>query len=79
MGLPNLSRETKFSGVNRYRKILIFPVQLTMSTIGKLTRLIFTFAICDDHTYMHTLEYIRFHHRQERNLAYVQRARQKTY
>ena len=27
----------------------VFPVQLTMSTIGNLTRLILTLAICDDH------------------------------
>ena len=36
----------------------MFPVQLTTSSIGNLTRLIHTFAICDDdHTYIHT--YIR--------------------
>ena len=35
------------------RGILLFPVQLTTSRIGDLTRLIQT-AICDDHTYIHT-------------------------
>ena len=29
-------------------------VQLTTSSIGNLTRLILTLAICDDHTYIHT-------------------------
>ena len=29
MGLPNPSRETKFSGANGDREIYIFPVQLT--------------------------------------------------
>ena len=33
---------------------IIFPVQLTTSRIGNLTRLIHTLAICDDHTYIHT-------------------------
>ena len=47
-GLPDPSRETKFSGTNRNREIFIFPVQLTTSRIGNLTRLI-TLAICDDH------------------------------
>ena len=50
MGLPNPSRETKFSGANGDREIFIFPVQLTTSRIGNLTRL----AICDGHTYKHT-------------------------
>ena len=35
------------------REIFIFPVQLTTSRIGNLTRLILTLAICDDHTYIH--------------------------
>ena len=30
MGLPKPSRETKFSGANRDRKIFIFPVQLAI-------------------------------------------------
>ena len=33
----------------------IFPVQLTTSRIGNLTRLIHTFSISDDHTYMYTM------------------------
>ena len=35
----NPSRGTKFSGVNGGREILIFPVELTTSTISNLTRL----------------------------------------
>ena len=42
MGPPNPPRETKFSGANGDRKISIFPVQLTTSRIGNLTRLIHT-------------------------------------
>ena len=49
MGLPNPSRETIFSGADGDRKTFIFPVQLTTSKIGSLTRFIFTLAICDDH------------------------------
>ena len=45
-GLPNPSRETKFSGANGDREIFIFPVQLTTSRTGNLTRLIHTLAIC---------------------------------
>ena len=41
MGLPNSSREAKFSGANGDREMSIFPVQLTTSRIGNLTRLIF--------------------------------------
>ena len=52
MGLPNPSRETKFSGANADSEIFIFPVQLTTSRIGNLTRLILTLAISDDHTYV---------------------------
>ena len=44
MGLPNPSRETKLSGANADREILIFPVQLTTSRIGNLTRLVHTLA-----------------------------------
>ena len=51
--LLNPSRETKFSGANRDREMFLFPVQLTTSRIGNLTRLIHTLAICDDHTYIH--------------------------
>ena len=36
----NPSRETKFSGANGGMEIIIFPVQLTTSRIGNLTRLI---------------------------------------
>ena len=55
MELPNLSRETKFSGANADREILIFPVQLTTCRIGNLTRLIHTLAICVTiHTYTTT-------------------------
>ena len=42
MGLPNPSREAKFSGGNEDREIIIFPFQLTTSRIGNLTRLIYT-------------------------------------
>ena len=31
-------------------QVNIFPVQLTTSRIGSLTRLILTLAVCDDHT-----------------------------
>ena len=34
------------------REVLIFPVQLTTSRIGNLTRLILTLAKYDDHTYV---------------------------
>ena len=54
MGLPDPSRETKFSGANADSEILFFPVQLTTSRIGNLTRLIHTVdpysAIRDDDT-----------------------------
>ena len=50
-GLPNPSRETKFSGANGDREIFVFPVPLTTSRIGNLTRLTLTLAICDDYTY----------------------------
>ena len=39
-------RDTKFSGVNVDREIFILPVQLTMSRIGNVTRLILTLAKC---------------------------------
>ena len=42
MGRPNPSRETIFSVANGDREILILPVQLTTSSIGNLTRLIYT-------------------------------------
>ena len=54
MEMTNPSRETKFSGANGDGEILIFPVQMTPSRIGNLTRLILTLAICYGHTYTHT-------------------------
>ena len=45
-GLPNPSRETKFSGANADREIFSFPVQLATSRIGNLIRLIHTLATC---------------------------------
>ena len=45
-GLPNPSRETKFSGTSADREIFIFPVQLITCRTGNLTRLIHTLAIC---------------------------------
>ena len=45
MGLPKPSRETLFSGANGDREFFIFPVQLTTSRIGNLTRLILSLAI----------------------------------
>ena len=53
MGLTKPSRKTKFSHANADREMFIFPVQLTTSRIGSLTRLILTLAICDGHTYIH--------------------------
>ena len=44
--LPNLSRETKFSGTNADREFFIFPVQLTTCWTGNLIWLIHTLAIC---------------------------------
>ena len=35
------------------RELFIFPVHLTTSRIGNLTRLILTPAICDDYIYIH--------------------------
>ena len=40
-----VSRETKFSGANGDKEMFIFPVELTTSRIGNLTRLILTLAI----------------------------------
>ena len=37
-----VSRDLKFSGANGDRKIIVFPVQLTTSRTGNLTRLIHT-------------------------------------
>ena len=47
--------ETKFSGTHGDRGIFIFPVQLTTSRIGNLTRLIHTLLyMMTIHTYIHT-------------------------
>ena len=48
MRLPNPSRETEFSGANRDREISVFPLQLTTSRIGNLTRLIHTLPVILD-------------------------------
>ena len=45
-GLPKPSREAKFSGANGVREISIFPVELTTTKVGNLTRLTLTLAIC---------------------------------
>ena len=44
-GRSNPSRESKFSGANGDREVLIFPLQLTTSKIGNLTRLIHTLLL----------------------------------
>ena len=44
--LPNLFRDIQFSGANGDWEILVFPIQLTTSRIGNLTRLILTLTIC---------------------------------
>ena len=44
-GRPNPSRETKFSGANGDREMLIFPVEAGQSYITRLI-LILTIAIC---------------------------------
>ena len=47
-----VSRETKLSGANGDREILLFPVQLTTSRIGNLTQLIHTLLLyVIDYTY----------------------------
>ena len=54
-GRLNPSRETKFSGTYGDRGIFIFPVQLTTSRIGNLTRLIHTLLyVMTIHTHIHT-------------------------
>ena len=52
MGQPNLFRETKFSGANRVREKIIFPVQLTTSRIGNHIPVDAQYVICDDYTYI---------------------------
>ena len=55
MGRLNPSRETKFSGTHGDRGMFVFPVQLTTSRIGNLTRLIHTLLyVMTIHTYIHT-------------------------
>ena len=54
MGLPNPSRETKFSGVNGDRKIFIFPVQLTTSRRRQPYAVESCACSMCDHTYIHT-------------------------
>ena len=52
-GTATRFRETKFSGTNADREILIFLVELTTCRLGNLTRLIDTLAKCETiHTYM---------------------------
>ena len=46
MGLRNPSRESKFSGANGKRERKNFPVQLTTSRIGNLTRLLCGLGVC---------------------------------
>ena len=53
--------KTKFSGTHGDRGVFIFPVQLTTSRIGNLTRLIHTLLyVMTIHTYIHTNEKGRF-------------------
>ena len=51
-GLPNPSRETKFSGADADREILIFPIPLTTSRIG-IGNLILTGLIDYIHRMLH--------------------------
>ena len=54
MGRLNPSHETKFSGTHGDRGMFIFPVQLTASRIGNLTRLIHTLLyVMTIHTYIY--------------------------
>ena len=48
-----VSRDQILRHVRGQDSIFIFPVQLTTSRIGNLTRLIHTLLLCDDHTYIH--------------------------
>ena len=43
------------TGTGKY-EVLIFPLQLTTSRNGNLTRLMYTLATCDDHTYIPFLD-----------------------
>ena len=59
----NPSRETKFSGTHGDRGIFIFPVQLTTSRIGNLTRLIHTLLyVMTIHTYRNIIAFIARSH-----------------
>jgi hypothetical protein len=64
MGRLSLSREeTKFSGVNEIKEILILPVQVNTSRFGNLTRLIRTPMILHTYgtcTYSSTGTYVLF-------------------
>ena len=53
-GLPNPSRETRFSGVKGDREIFIFPVQLTQGQDWQPYPVDLSLAICDYHTYTPT-------------------------
>ena len=61
-----VSRDQILTDTYGDRTIFIFPVQLTTSRIGNLTRLIHALLyvmaihnICDDHTYIHSLANIK--------------------
>ena len=58
MGLPNPSRETKFSGPNEVREEFIFPVQLADHEQDWQPYPFdpYTLAKCDDHTYIHQIQ-----------------------
>ena len=63
MGQLNPSRETKFSGTHGDMGMFIFPVQLTTSRIGNLTRLIHTLLyVMTLHRYIHTYYIDRYIH-----------------
>ena len=54
-GRPNPSREIKFSGANGDGEMFIFPVQLTTSSIGNLTRSIHNLVyVMTIRAYIHT-------------------------
>ena len=64
--MNRLTRDGTAEPVSRYQilrhergqEIFIFPVKLTMSRIGNLTRLIHTLAICVTiHTYIHVMTF----------------------
>ena len=53
MGRPNLSRETKFSGVNGDKEIFPWSANHVNRT-GNLPVVLYS-AICDDNTYIYTV------------------------